>query len=99
MAREREPILWKSNLVGHIEDPKKWPALWRGRWVPANTPATEELLEALRKGRLVWVEYGRNVPKDMATIEKLPGEEIELRLSVDESKTLHVRKPPPTDLE
>ncbi|MBN1966274.1 MAG: hypothetical protein JW910_16620, partial [Anaerolineae bacterium] len=72
-------------------DPTRYPSLWRGKWTPADTESTRRFLEQLERGRAMWVEYGRRVPRELAMVEHKPGGEIELRLGLDDSETLHVR--------
>lgn len=83
------PIFWKNELVGHINNPKKWPVIWQGKWVPADTQATQDFLGTLGKGVYVWVEVGESEPKAIATIERTPDAEIELLFSegFDEQRT------------
>lgn len=89
---EREPILWKGDLVGYIEEPTKYPALWRGGWTPAQNEAAQRFLGELQRGRMLWVEYGSQIPREMATVECAPAnDEIELRLGLEDSDTLYTR--------
>ncbi len=90
MTVEREPIFWRGHLVGHIEEPTKYPVLWRGRWIPAESEDTQRFLAALEKGSIIWVEYGTAPQKHVAAVEQCPQDTIELRLEMDESGTIHV---------
>jgi hypothetical protein len=96
MTTLRHRILWKNLFVGYIEAPTRWPAIWRGKWLPGETPATDEFLTALALGRFLWVAVelpdGQEV---FATIEVLPVDEIELRLSIDEQDTLQINPDAP----
>lgn len=98
MTVKKEAIIWKGDLVGYIEEPKRWPVIWRGTWVPADTEATQRFLDALHKGRYLWIEIGSGPAKEIATIEQAPGNEIELRFSVDEQDTIPMRPPDLDDL-
>ncbi len=99
MSANRYPILWQNELVGYIQNPTRWPVVWRGQWIPAETAATARFLEALKRGRYLWVsvtgEEGREV---FATIEQPPQAEIELRFSVDEQDTLKITPQDADDL-
>ncbi len=88
MADEREPIFWRGECIGHIENPKKFPALWRGKWSPADNSFAQQFLSALGKGNRMWVEFGMESPKTMATVERLPADEIELMLDIEGDKTI-----------
>jgi hypothetical protein len=91
MSDEKQPIFWRGELIGHIEDPKKWPALWRGKWVPQDNDFTQRFLDMLDKGFSQWVEYGIGSPRAMAIVERSPRRDIELRLEIDRDETLHIR--------
>jgi len=95
----RYPILWQNELVGHIQNPRRWPVLWRGQWIPAGTEATARFLEALSRGRYLWVTVSGDDGREVfATIEQPPQAEIELRFSVDEQETLKLTPDDADDL-
>ncbi|GAB4569441.1 MAG: hypothetical protein Kow0077_01980 [Anaerolineae bacterium] len=84
-------LTWKNQPVGYIEDPRQWPVVWRGRWKPLETEATDEFLTALARGRFVWVVVETPEGGELfATIETLPVDEVELRLTVDEQDTVPI---------
>ncbi len=89
MAGEREPIFWRGELIGYIENPRKYPALWRGKWVPAAHDFTEQFLSRLHKGDRMWVEFGTESPKEMASVSRVPDDEIELMLDIEGEQTIH----------
>jgi|GEM_PF-6041679 len=91
MTGESEPIFWRGQLVGHILDPRRLPAAWRGRWSPMYNEYAEQFLALVGAGAAQWVEYGSGSRREMARVEQAPGKEIELIIElVDESGTLFV---------
>ena len=88
MASESIPIFWRGELIGHMVNPTRFPALWRGAWSPAGNGSTSHFLEELRCGRGIWVEYGSGSPTAMARVSALPEDTIELYLDVEDSPTL-----------
>lgn len=91
MSVEQVPIFWRGELIGHLEDPMKWPALWRGKWRPQDNDFTRRFLNILSQGFSQWVEYGQDSPRAMAIVERPPRWDIELKLEIDRDETLHIR--------
>ncbi len=87
---DHEPIFWRGELIGHVEAPRRYPAVLRGPWIPQANDHCRRFLEELRCGRGVWVEVGGGSPTEMARVTTLPGEIIELHLDVEDSPTLLV---------
>lgn len=87
----KSPILWKGQLVGFMLEPKRFPALWRGRWMALEGEHTAAFVEALRAGRHLWVECGEEL--EMGVIETEPVNEVTFMLSdnYDEQRTLPFR--------
>lgn len=99
MTTDRYPITWQNRLVGYVQNPTRWPVVWRGRWLPVETDATAEFLAALANGRYLWVSVSDAQGRELfATIEQPPRAEIELRFSVDEQETLKLSPEDTEDL-
>jgi hypothetical protein len=91
MTGDRITIIWQRQFVGYMENPRKLPVVWRGRWISAQSPATADFLDALAIGRYLWVlATDDDGVETFATIEEMPGEEIELRLAIDEEDTAQI---------
>ncbi len=88
MTTERQPVYFHGDLIGYIENPRQYPALWRGLWVPLESDATRLFRQMLEEGQPVWVEFGHRDPLDMAQVKTLPAAEIELLLDIDDAQTL-----------
>ena len=73
----KQPILWKNEIVGFVEDMKVDMFDLYGKWIPANTIATSNFINFLIQGEILWIKVGEHID---GTIEFIPDDTINIKL-------------------
>ena len=79
MGQHTDPILWRGEWVGDVNNLSGSHANLFGRWVPAHNDACAQFLTALEAGEICHVAVGKRL---RGFVEFVPHDEIDITLTL-----------------